>query len=135
MRGQASQKRPVPDNLAGIDSPAAAAIGSSGRTLTQCVSRVTFQSMNVIEVPIRDLHARTGHFVRLAARKQDIIVTERGKPAARLSSLETPGASPSATIAERRRVRPGYRAALAAGKLGGPDSTKALIETAAVRDL
>jgi antitoxin (DNA-binding transcriptional repressor) of toxin-antitoxin stability system len=73
----------------------------------------------------------------LAARQNEIIITERGKPAARLSPL-IPAAeqAPAATFAQRRRVRADYRAALAGGKLTMPDdSTSALHETAALREL
>ena len=93
--------------------------------------------MRTIEIPIRELHARTGHFVRMAARQNEIIVTERGKPAARLSPLLSSEAhSPTATLAERRRLRADYRAALAGGKLSMPeDSTPTLHETAALREL
>ncbi len=93
--------------------------------------------MKTIEIPIRELHARTGHFVRLAARQNEIIVTERGKPAARLSPLISDAAqNPTATLAERRRLRADYRAALAGGRLSfSEDSTPTLNETAALREL
>ncbi len=93
--------------------------------------------MATIEIPIRELHARTGHFVRLAARNTEVIVTERGKPAARLSSLSAgPDHAAPAPLGQRRKLRADYRSALAAGKLKDPsDSTPALHETAALRDL
>ena len=92
--------------------------------------------MKTIEIPIRELHARTGHFVRLAARKNEIIVTERGKPAARISPLISgKDQAPTATVAERRRLRADYRAALASGELSmTEDSTPTLHETAALRE-
>ncbi len=94
-------------------------------------------AVKTIEIPIRELHARTAHFVRLAARQKEIIVTERGKSAARLSSLIAAAAqNPAATLAERRRLRADHRAALAGGKLSlSEDSTPTLHETAAVREL
>jgi antitoxin (DNA-binding transcriptional repressor) of toxin-antitoxin stability system len=93
--------------------------------------------MTTIEIPIRELHARTGHFVRLAARQNEIIVTERGKPAARLSALVSGEVqAPTVTLAERRRLRNDYRAALAGGKLSmAKDSAPTLHETAALREL
>jgi antitoxin (DNA-binding transcriptional repressor) of toxin-antitoxin stability system len=93
--------------------------------------------VKTIEIPIRELHARTGHFVRLAARRNEIIVTERGKPAARLSALGSAAErAPAATLGDRRRLRADYRAARAAGKLAAPeDSTPTLSETAALREL
>jgi len=36
-----------------------------------------------IEIPVRELHARTGHYVRKAAR-QRIVITDRGKRVAEL---------------------------------------------------
>ncbi len=58
--------------------------------------------MKAIEIPRRELHARTGHFVRLAARQNGIIATERGKVTARLSPL-IPAAehAPAATLTQR----------------------------------
>ncbi len=93
--------------------------------------------MKTIEIPIRELHARTGHFVRLAARQNEVIVTERGKPAARLSPLIPAGEkTPVTTLAERRRLRADYRTALAEGRLlMAEDSTPTLNETAALREL
>ena len=93
--------------------------------------------MATIEIPIRELHARTGHFVRLAARRNEIIVTEHGKPAARLSPLISAAEqTPVTTLAERRHLRADYRAARAAGRLSMPDdSTPSLNETAALREL
>ena len=43
--------------------------------------------MTTIEIPIRELHARTGHYVRLASRDTEVIITEHGKPAARITPL------------------------------------------------
>lgn len=93
--------------------------------------------MKTLEVPIRELHARTGHFVRLAARQTEIIVTERGKPTARLSPLvPAPEAPVEQTLGQRRRLRADYQEARDQGKLTWPeDSTPGLAETAAVRDL
>jgi antitoxin (DNA-binding transcriptional repressor) of toxin-antitoxin stability system len=39
--------------------------------------------MKGIQIPVRELHARTGHYVRKAVR-QRIIITDRGKPVAEL---------------------------------------------------
>jgi len=93
--------------------------------------------MTTIEIPIRELHARTGHFVRLAARNTEVIVTERGQPTARLSPIGS-GQDPGTrkTLGEKRRLRAEYRAALKAGALRGTeDSTPSLRESAALRDL
>lgn len=75
-------------------------------------------------ISIRELHQRTGTWVRKAAELGAITVTERGKPLARLqavpdASLENPFRT--------RRLRPGY--ARLRGKLGrGTDSTAIVSE-------
>jgi prevent-host-death family protein len=60
-------------------------------------------------VSIRELHTRTGHYVRAAAR-QPIAVTERGITIARL----VPAAdSPSTPRFKDRALRPGFKRLLA----------------------
>ncbi len=51
------------------------------------MSRVSQFSMTVIQIPIRELHARTGHFVRKAAGNMRVIITDNGKPIAQLQPL------------------------------------------------
>jgi prevent-host-death family protein len=74
--------------------------------------------MTAITVSIRDLHARTGHFVRKAA-EMPIVVTDRGKPVAELKAIEPGKAEVSGDSArgywESRELVPGYRAARDAG--------------------
>lgn len=66
--------------------------------------------MTMIEIPIRELHARTGHFVRLAARNTEVIVTERGQPTARLSPIgSSQDNGTRKTLGEQRRLRAGLR--------------------------
>lgn len=91
--------------------------------------------MATIQIPIRELHARTGHYIRLASQDTEVIITENGKPAARITPL--PLAGPSAkTLGERRKLLPAFKAALIAGKLKfETDSTSPLRETSALRDL
>lgn len=59
-------------------------------------------------VSIRELHTRTGHYVRAAAR-QPIAVTERGTTIARL----VPVADPVGVNFADRRLRPGFKRFLA----------------------
>ncbi|MCC5805445.1 MAG: type II toxin-antitoxin system prevent-host-death family antitoxin [Opitutales bacterium] len=40
--------------------------------------------MSDLEIPSRELHARTGHYVRKAAAEGRILVTHRGQPMAEL---------------------------------------------------
>jgi prevent-host-death family protein len=44
--------------------------------------------MATIQIPIRELHARTGHYIRLASQDTEVIITENGKPAARITPLQ-----------------------------------------------
>jgi prevent-host-death family protein len=75
-------------------------------------------------ISIRELHARTGAWVRKAVELGAITVTERGKPLVRLEPVaDGRDANPFRT----RRLRPGY--ARLRGKLsGGTDSTRIVAE-------
>lgn len=55
-------------------------------------------------ISIRELHTRTGHYVRRAAT-EPIIVTDRGETVARLVPISEPA---GLTFAERR-LRPGFK--------------------------
>lgn len=91
--------------------------------------------MATIQIPIRELHARTGHYVRLASHDTEVVITENGKPAARITPLQLAEPSPK-TLGERRKLLPAFKAALIAGKLkSNMDSTSRLRETSALRDL
>ena len=70
-------------------------------------------------ISIRELHERTGAWVRKAVELGAITVTERGKPVVRLEALaDVKAANPF----RARRLRPGY--ARLRGTLGrGTDST------------
>ena len=100
------------------------------------VSRVSrFMNMATIQIPIRELHARTGHYVRLASRDTEVIITENGKPAARIAPLQLSEPS-TKTLGERRKLLPAFKEALLSGKLkSNTDSTPSLQETSALRDL
>lgn len=75
-------------------------------------------------ISIRELHERTGAWVRKAVELGAITVTERGKPLVRLEAVaDTRLANPF----RERRIRPGY--ARLRGKLGGgTDSTTIVSE-------
>jgi antitoxin (DNA-binding transcriptional repressor) of toxin-antitoxin stability system len=75
-------------------------------------------------ISIRELHERTGAWVRKAAELGVIVVTERGKPLARLEAVaEGRSSNPFRT----RKVRPGF--ARLRGQLGrGTDSTAIVAE-------
>jgi antitoxin (DNA-binding transcriptional repressor) of toxin-antitoxin stability system len=76
-------------------------------------------------ISIRQLHTRTGWWVRLAAELGAITVTDRGRPVARLHRV---GDDAPTNPFRARRVRPGY--ARLRGKLGrGTDSTLLVSES------
>ena len=75
-------------------------------------------------ISIRDLHERTGAWVRKAVELGAITVTERGKPVVRIEAISD--ARPANPFRDRR-LRPGY--ARLRGKLsGGTDSTTIVSE-------
>jgi prevent-host-death family protein len=79
--------------------------------------------MITIEIPVRELHARTGHYVRKAASNVEVVVTERGVPAARLTPLGTTGTTEQAmTINARRKLLPEFRRLSESGALKSSQS-------------
>jgi prevent-host-death family protein len=76
------------------------------------------------KISIRDLHGETGKWVREAARVDELVVTERGRPIATIVPYrERPRGNPFKT----RKLRPGYAALL--GRLrGGTDSAAIVSE-------
>jgi prevent-host-death family protein len=78
--------------------------------VTQCVP--------MKKVSIRELHLATGKWVREAARFEELVITERGRPIATI----VPYAEPARTNPfQKRKLRPGYARLL--GRLrGGTDS-------------
>ena len=77
--------------------------------------------MKAIEIAVRELHARTGHYVRKAAR-QPIIITDRGRRVAALRPLgpEVPG---DGSAAWAGRLRDPAFAAVVEEPVGGTDSS------------
>ena len=78
------------------------------------------------EISVRELHARTGHWLREAAHYGEIQITSNGKRIAKLT--------PSAPLREvpyfaRRKELPAFKKATAEKKfMGGTELTKALSE-------
>jgi len=76
--------------------------------------------MNAITVSIRDLHARTGHFVRKAA-EMPVIITDNGKPVAQIERLnksrEKVAVSPKHSYWANRKLRPGFKKLVESGAL------------------
>lgn len=72
-------------------------------------------------ITIRELHARTGQWVRQAAEYGEILVTDNGRAVAKLLPEKAPELSP---YFSRRRLSPRFERLAASGKLGGgTDST------------
>lgn len=91
--------------------------------------------MITIEIPVRELHARTGHYVRKAALNVEVVVTERGVPTARLTPLApVTSTAEGLTINARRKLLPEYRRL---AKSGAMKSSKGGIqdEDRGLRDL
>ena len=72
--------------------------------------------MNAITVSIRDLHARTGHFVRKAA-EMPVIITDNGKPVAEIRPTAGGKACEKAPYFARRKLRPGFKKLMESGAL------------------
>lgn len=71
-------------------------------------------------ISIKELHGRTGHWLRRVSEEREVIVTERGRPIARL----LPAVEPAKTNPFlRRRLRPGV-ARLIERPIGGPSSAE-----------
>jgi prevent-host-death family protein len=84
--------------------------------------------MTMIEIPIRELHARTGHFVRKAAADMRVIITDNGRPIAQIRPL---GVNTDCKVGrpkwKDRVLLPGY-AAIMNTPVGGTDSTQIISE-------
>jgi antitoxin (DNA-binding transcriptional repressor) of toxin-antitoxin stability system len=69
---------------------------------------------STIQVSVRELHARTGHYVRKAAARQRVIVTDNGVPVAELTFF---GRSGSIPFFAKRTLRPAFRKLAESGRL------------------
>lgn len=77
-------------------------------------------------ISIRELHEKTGAWVRKAAYYGEIDVTDHGKIVARIVPQV---AEPEAPYFARRRLTPAFRRLMGSGKLrGGTDSTVIIAE-------
>lgn len=65
-------------------------------------------------ITIRELHARTGRWVRAAARHGEIVVTDHGKPVARVVAEAEPPAVPY--FARRKFINLAARKAIEGGQ-------------------
>ena len=76
--------------------------------------------MASMEIPIRELHARTGHYVR-KARQQTIVITHHGKRVAELHPYAP--SDPSAGPSWARRLKESDFREVVAEPISGKDST------------
>jgi prevent-host-death family protein len=77
-------------------------------------------------ISIRELHAKTGKYVRGAAHAGEIYITDRGKTVAKIVPQHDPGETP---YFARRKVTPAFRKLMESGRLrGGTDSTSIVSE-------
>jgi prevent-host-death family protein len=74
-------------------------------------------------ISIRELHTRTGHYVRRAA-SEPIMLTDRGESIARLVSLS----QPAGVAFANRRLRPSLKRFLATPLPQSTDSTQIVSE-------
>jgi antitoxin (DNA-binding transcriptional repressor) of toxin-antitoxin stability system len=84
-------------------------------------------------ISLRELHNHTGKWVRAVEEEGAIVITDRGRPVARLDRSKAPS---KMKISWRNRdYVPGYLAMLKAGKLsGGTDSSIIISEDRTSRD-
>jgi prevent-host-death family protein len=74
----------------------------------------------MITISIKELHGRTGHWLRRVSEEGELIVTDRGRPIARLlPALEPAKTNPFL----RGRLMPGV-ARLMERPIGGPSSSE-----------
>jgi len=87
--------------------------------------------MTAISISIRDLHARTGHFVRKAA-ELPVVITDNGKPVAEIRPLSRPPAQ-TQTKSEKsywanRGLLPGFKVMMDSGALKPKPGKKSVDE-------
>lgn len=75
-------------------------------------------------ITIRELHAKTGHSIRMAAQHGEIIVTNHGKAVAKIVAHSEQTAIP---YFARRKLTPAFRKLAASGKLKTARDTTQLI--------
>jgi prevent-host-death family protein len=75
-------------------------------------------------ISIRELHERTGEWVRAAATHEQIVVTDSGKPVAVISPHRPPAKE---NKFKNRKLLPGF-AKLMNKSFGGTDSTQIISE-------
>lgn len=81
-----------------------------------------------LQISIRQLHARTGHFLRKAT-EFPIIVTDNGKPVAEITPLDKSRIkNHEVSYFARRKLRPGFKKLLESGVLKPKPGRKTIDE-------
>ncbi len=83
--------------------------------------------MTTIDIPVRELHARTGHYIRKVNENMRIIVTDRGRPVAEIQPLDRPGGRDPARNWSKRALVPEYKKVMKKS-IGGTDSAQMISE-------
>ncbi len=93
------------------------------------VSRVTLIYMSTgLQITIRQLHARTGHFVRKAIA-HPIVVTDNGKPVAEITPVgKNRVKGDEVPYFARRKLRPGFKKLMGSGALRPKPGQKTMDE-------
>lgn len=86
-----------------------------------------FFSMTTIDIPVRELHARTGHYIRKVNENVRIVVTDRGRPVAEIQPLGSQGGRGRARKWSERALVPEYRSIMKKS-IGGTDSAQMITE-------
>jgi prevent-host-death family protein len=77
-------------------------------------------------VSIRQLHEKTGEYIRKAAREGELLITDRGKTIAKIVPQHE---TPERPYFARRVLTPGFRRLMKTGKLrSGTDATRIVSE-------
>ncbi|MDD2707470.1 MAG: type II toxin-antitoxin system prevent-host-death family antitoxin [Verrucomicrobiae bacterium] len=74
-----------------------------------------------IQVSVRELHAHTGRYIRKAAARQRVIVTDHGKAVAEINPLMSIADQSNNNPFKRRMILPEY-ATVMNKSIGGTDS-------------
>jgi prevent-host-death family protein len=104
-----------------VDYRRAGSMANRSLALTSGIKCVTMRHMKTIT--IRELHSRTGQWVRKAAQHGQILVTDHGRTVARIVPEIKTAAVPY--FARRKFISPVFRKIVESGSLGkgGTDST------------
>jgi len=82
----------------------------------------------VMDVGVRELKARLSHYLDLAQGGQDVVVTEHGRPVARIVGIRLELPAHLASMAQRGELQPARRTRAALGALAPPVAAGSLVD-------